>query len=83
MNFLRIELEEPKEFENFLYQENENNSIENPNNFEFVNNNSTNENTYDRDNYNREKKLDISYYKLEIISKKKYYYTPKPKIKKL
>ena len=82
MNFFRIELEEPKEFENFLYHENENNSIENPNNFEFVNNNSTNENTYDRDNYNREKKLDISSYELEIISKKKYYYTPKPKIKK-
>ena len=56
MNFLRIELEEPKEFENFLYQENENNSIENPNNFEFVNNNSTNENKYERDNYNKEKK---------------------------
>jgi hypothetical protein len=82
MNFLRIELEEPKEFENFLYQENENNSIENPNNFEFVNNNSTNENTYDRDNYNREKKLHIDYYAFELISKKKYYYTPKPKIKK-
>jgi hypothetical protein len=82
MNFLRIELEEPKEFENFLYHENENNSIENPNNFEFVNNNSTNENTYDRDNYNREKKLHIDYYAFELISKKKYYYTPKPKIKK-
>jgi len=76
--------EEPKMFENYMYHESDN-LIQSPNNFEFVNNNSTNEFTYDKDNNannNREKKLDISYYDFQLISKKKYSYTLKPKIKK-
>jgi hypothetical protein len=71
-------------FENYIYHESDN-LIQSPNNLEFVNNNSTNEFTYDKDNNannNREKKLDISYYDFQLISKKKYSYTSKPKIKK-
>jgi len=76
------ELDEPKIFENFLHEDNDN-LIETPGNFEILND-TTNENTYDKDNNlnsNKVKSLEIFSTNFEIISKKKYYYTPKPKIK--
>ena len=79
--FSHCDLDDPKMFE-FLHEENDN-LIVTSNKYEILNDN-TNDTTYNKDdnsNSKRKKILNISSSHFEIISKKKYYYTPKPKIK--